>query len=351
MCADSIIVGEPLERATFHGVKTAGAHMNSGHIMFSRSWIRLQDIVSMTARFARRPRELARTKWNASGRTCALILVRLVVLTTVYTAALLHARQNPVSKNSSDTAFREGVQIFAARCASCHGLDGHGSELAPDIATRRDVQNLSDAALLRIIREGVPGSGMPPFRSLGNSKIQAVVRHLHNLQGSGAIFVLHGSPEAGKALFFGKAACADCHMVNGAGGYIASDLSSYGRTHSSEEVRGVLTNPNKNPEQRTKTVVATTLDGHTFTGIARNEDNFSLQLQTLDGAFHSFEKSNLRSVEYRPESLMPADYGSRLSRQELDDLASYLMSLGRNTQPNVQAGRKSRKRVNVNSQP
>src|SRR5207253_2286167 len=62
-------------KSNFSRSEKAGVHMNSGHIMFSRSWIRLQDIVSMTARFARRPRELARTKWNASGRTCALILV------------------------------------------------------------------------------------------------------------------------------------------------------------------------------------------------------------------------------------------------------------------------------------
>jgi len=276
-------------------------------------------------------------------------LVRLVVLATVYSAALVQARQNSVPHGSSDAASIVGVQTFAAHCASCHGLDGHGGERAPDIAGRRDVQKLSDPALLRIIREGVPGTGMPAFRSLGNSKIQALVQHLRNLQGSGTISVLHGSPDAGKALFFGKAACADCHMVNGTGGYIASDLSSYGRTQSSEEVRSVLTNPNKNLDQRTKTVVATTLDGHTFTGIARNEDNFSLQLQTLDGAFHSFEKSNLQSVEHRPESLMP-DYGSRLSRQELDDLVSYLMSLGHNTQPNVEAGRKNTKRVNTDSQ-
>ncbi len=274
-------------------------------------------------------------------------LVRLVVLATVYAAALLQARQISVSH---DAASISGGQTFAAYCASCHGLDGHGGERAPDIAGRRDVHKLSDPALLRIIREGVPGTGMPAFRSLGNSKILAVVQHLRNLQGSGANSLLHGSAQAGKALFFGKAACADCHMVNGAGGYIASDLSGYGRTHSSEEVRGVLTKPNKNLDQRTKTVVATTLDGHTFTGIARNEDNFSLQLQTLDGALHSFEKSNLQSVEHRPESLMPADYGSRLSRQELDDLVSYLMSLGRNTQPNVEAGRKNTKRVNTDSQ-
>jgi len=89
-------------------------------------------------------------------------------------------------------------------------------------------------------------------------------------------------------------------------------------------------------EQRSKTVVATTVDGRAFTGIARNEDNFSLQLQTIDGAFHFLDKSNLQRIEHRPESLMPSDYASRLQPQELNDIASYLVSLGRRTRPRLQ---------------
>jgi len=65
------------------------------------------------------------------------------------------------------------------------------------------------------------------------------------------------------------------------------------------------------------------------TGIARNEDNFSLQLQTADGAFHSFVKSDLKSLEHQPRSLMPADYGTSLSPAEIDDIVSYLMKVGR----------------------
>ena len=73
--------------------------------------------------------------------------------------------------------------------------------------------------------------------------------------------------------------------------------------------------------------------------MVRNEDNFSLQMQTPDGTFHFFNKPELRSVEYQSRSLMPSDYGSRLSRQELDDLVSYLMTIGRaNT---VRTGNKS----------
>jgi mono/diheme cytochrome c family protein len=38
-------------------------------------------------------------------------------------------------------------------------------------------------------------------------------------------------------------------------------------------------------------------------------------------------KSDLDGIEYSPQTLMPADYGSTLSRDELNDVVSYLMSV------------------------
>jgi hypothetical protein len=38
-------------------------------------------------------------------------------------------------------------------------------------------------------------------------------------------------------------------------------------------------------------------------------------------------KSEVETIEQQGKSLMPTDYGSRLSTQQLDDLTSYLMSL------------------------
>jgi cytochrome c oxidase cbb3-type subunit III len=283
-----------------------------------------------------RRRQTAPDGWDTKRAFSLPNLFRLAVATSVCAAAFLGAQKNPRSSPSTDAALVEGRQTFAAICANCHGLDGRGGERAPDIAVRPDVRQLSDAALIQIIRQGVPGTGMPAFRTLGNARIQGVVQHLRKLQGQGATAGAPGSPEAGKALFFGKAACSDCHMVNGAGGFMASDLSNYGSTLSTPQIRESIANPNKNLDQRSKAVVVTTLDGHTLTGIARNEDNFSLQLQTIDGAFHLFEKSDLQRIEHRPDSLMPSDYASRLKPRELDDIVSYLMNLSHDTQPGLQ---------------
>ena len=117
-------------------------------------------------------------------------------------------------------------------------------------------------------------------------------------------------------------------MVSGLGGFIGPDLSSYGNQHSPDVIRNAILDPNKNLDPRHRTVTAVTRDGQRYTGIALNEDNFSLQLQTLDGAFHFFNKSILARLEHEPRSIMPSNYGSTLSRSELGDLVSYLTRVG-----------------------
>jgi cytochrome c oxidase cbb3-type subunit III len=234
------------------------------------------------------------------------------------------------SLGSSAQGTDEGKRTFASNCAGCHGLDAKGSERGPDIATRRAIQKLPDASLAAIVRNGKAGTGMPPFLALGEPRILAVLKYLRTLQGQNSAASLPGDPNAGRALFSGTAECSHCHTTNGDGGFIASDLSNYAGSEVPEEVRESIVNPNKNLDPRKRTVVAKTSDGTTLTGIARNEDNFSLQLQTLDGAFHLLNKSELQSLEHQPTSLMPADYQSRLTRQQLDDLVSYLMSIAQN---------------------
>ncbi len=267
----------------------------------------------------------AKNNRMASGLS-RLSMGLLLAAWQTFSPAPLHGQRSTPPAGSNSTL--EGQRIFSTSCAACHGLDARGSERGPDIAGKREVQQLSDETLLRIIQDGKAGTGMPAFRSLGATQIQTVVRHLRSLQGQAVNVELPGDPERGKVLFFGKHACSQCHMANGEGGFIASDLSSYTGARSADDIRGLITDPDKNLDPRKRPVVVTTMNGKKQMGMARNEDNFSLQIQSLDGSFHLFSKSELRSIEYQTRPLMPADYGSRLSRKDLDDLVSYLMSIG-----------------------
>ena len=239
--------------------------------------------------------------------------------------ALRLQTQRHSGSTANPLAPRVGKKIFGSSCAGCHGLDGRGGERAPNIVQNRAVQRLSDAQLRRIVREGVPGSGMPAFRSLRDPDVRALVAYLRTLQGTTKAGNLPGNPERGENLFFGKAGCSGCHMVAGKGGFIASDLSSFGQTHSLEQTRAAIVKPNQTGDKPAQTATVTTLDGEKYVGRIRNEDNFSLQLQTLDGAFHFFQKSDLERTEYSSQPLMPSDYGSTLSAGELNDIVSYLM--------------------------
>jgi cytochrome c oxidase cbb3-type subunit 3 len=273
------------------------------------------------------------------SRAFVRLSMLLVLLWQIFPPVRSHGQQSgaqPASVNGNPV---EGQRVFATTCAACHGLDARGGERGPDIVNRKEVQQMPDEALLRIVQDGKPGTGMPAFRSLGIAQTQAVVLHLRSLQGRAMAEPLPGDPERGRGLFFGKAECSKCHLAHGEGGFIGSDLSGYARGNPADDIRGAITNPDKNLDPRKRLVTVTTMNGRTQTGMARNEDNFSLQLQSFDGTFHLFSKSDLRSVEYQTRSLMPSDYGSTLSHQELDDLVSYLMNIGR--ADTVRTGNKS----------
>jgi cytochrome c oxidase cbb3-type subunit III len=254
----------------------------------------------------------------------------MVVLTSAHSIR----PQSAAPRTASPVALRAGQRIWTTRCAGCHGVDGRGGEHAPNIATKPEALRLSDAEIFRIVRDGSLSMAMPSFRtSLDNSKISAVVRYLRSLQGGQRYESLPGDPQAGASLFYGKAECAGCHMAGTAGGFMGSDLTEYARTHPIGEIRDAITNPNQDLDPHKRVAVVILRDGEKLTGIARNEDNFSLQLQTSDGTFHLFLKSDLQKFEYQPESFMPSDYGSRLSSDELNDLISFLMRTARSKTP------------------
>ena len=226
---------------------------------------------------------------------------------------------------ASGATLLEGKRIFASSCAACHGLDGRGGERAPDIAARREMQRLSDVKLFRIVDAGKPGTGMPSFRSLGSSAIKSVVSYLRTLQGGGESATLPGNPQKGESIFFAKSSCSGCHIVGGKGGFLAADLSSYARTRSVEEIREAITNPDSMRRAGEKIVAVVTRNGEQYIGMVRNEDNFSLQLQTVDGKFHFFMKSELQTLERQAQSVLPAGYHSALGGRDLDDVISFLI--------------------------
>jgi cytochrome c oxidase cbb3-type subunit 3 len=223
-------------------------------------------------------------------------------------------------------ARNEGKRSFTRRCAPCHGLDGRGGEHAPGIVNASVAQPRTDEGLAATIRGGIPDKGMPSFGFLTDQQILEIVQYVHELRGAGSAANLKGDPSAGAKLYFGEAHCSDCHMLRGQGGFIASDLSEFGRTHSEKEIRQIIVQPDKEADlTRSQRVTVVTRTGQTFAGLVRSEDNFSIVLLGENGVFHLLMKSDIVRITREPRSIMPGDYGKRLSSRQLDDLASFLV--------------------------
>ena len=238
------------------------------------------------------------------------------------------SQQHAQSSRAHPPQHHQGAQpLFATTCAACHGLDGMGSERAPNIITNPQVQKLSASEMFGVISAGVPGTGMPAFQRLGKPAITSLVAYVKGLQGKNQTAPLPGDPKTGETLFFGNAQCSDCHMASGRGGFIAPDLSAFGQTHAAEQIKSAILNPAARDSLK-PTVTAITANGDRYQGFVRNEDNFSLQLQSEDGAFHFLSKADLTTIERGQGSIMPANYSSRLSAAQLNDIVSYLLSLG-----------------------
>jgi high-affinity iron transporter len=89
---------------------------------------------------------------------------------------------------ASPTEVAEGEGIVAQRCAQCHGM-GNGeatlsralSRVPPEIGSFAWQAERSDAQLATVVRDGVPGTPMPPSRDLSAAQVQSVVAYLRTV--------------------------------------------------------------------------------------------------------------------------------------------------------------------------
>lgn len=241
-----------------------------------------------------------------------------------YIAAILWAG-NLLLTAQGQQPVHGGNAVFETRCAGCHGLDAHGGQ-APNIGPGSHAQSLTNDQLRRILHDGLPG-GMPAFgSSLSSSELDDVVEYLRQLQQRTAANTapeVSGHPGRGRDLFFGRAECSQCHMAQGQGGFLASDLSS--TRLGVPDLRNSILKPSTSPGNVLTTVVLR--NGATVTGLVRNEDNFSIQLQDERGGFHLLDKQEVARISRDNKPFMPSDYGQRLSEAELNDLLSYIVQI------------------------
>lgn len=231
--------------------------------------------------------------------------------------------------------------LFRAHCGRCHGVQGLGGE-GPELA-RLVLPRVADQGQLeRIIRFGIPGTGMPGARStvLDDDAVSLVASHVRWLgdrtmaEGS----EVTGDADRGHDLFWAGGECASCHIVAGRGTAVGPELTRIGLRRGADYLREALSAPAaKLPISRSGVrsgffeylpVRIVARDGEIYNGMRMNEDAFSIQLMTVSGTFVSLQKSEVAEMEKRlGHSLMPVARG--LGDGDIEDLVAYLTTLGR----------------------
>ena len=127
---------------------------------------------------------------------------------------------------AAESDVQAGSMLYSQNCVFCHQADAIGKPgFAPSLTNKELLGAASDIFLLSTIRDGRPGTGMPPFAHLGRSGIKSIVAYLRShseLPNRGAEVDAQpdarGDPRLGKLWF--DQICSTCHGANG-NGYIA----------------------------------------------------------------------------------------------------------------------------------
>lgn len=252
---------------------------------------------------------------------------RSLILLIVFPLLAQHGRYLSESKNSAigdPRAIASGSKLYTTSCGGCHGPDGSGGR-GPNLVRRALWHPLSDDAIFRAIREGVPGADMPPTK-LPDDQTWQLVAFIHAMTGPAVENLPPGDATAGEQIFWGaKANCSNCHSIQGRGGRMAPDLTNIGGSRPAAVIREAIVEPSKDLFLVGKEGVIIALNsGQTIQGIARNRNNFSLQVVDQNGTLHLIPMSDVKELTVMEKSPMPGDYAKRLTKQEMQDLIAYL---------------------------
>jgi quinoprotein glucose dehydrogenase len=93
---------------------------------------------------------------------------------------------------------------------------------------------------------------------------------------------------------------------------------------SLSQLRESLLEPNKRIAEGFEAITVTMRDGTRLKGIAKNRDNYSIQLLDVGGKLHLIARADADKVELGGRSLMPDDFARRLSEEETRDVLAFL---------------------------
>lgn len=228
-----------------------------------------------------------------------------------------------------------GKQLFGGMCVECHGAGGAGGD-APSLNRARLAHAPTDEALVKVLTDGIPNTGMPRIRRFTDNEMRQLVAYVRSL-GKIAETKVPGDARKGGDIYK-NLGCATCHILKGQGGNLGPDLTEIGFMRGASYLRqavidpgatlpkGVLLVPARGYAEYLP-VRAVTKQGGEVRGIRVNEDAFTIQVRDQAGKFYSLRKADLELLEKQAGKSMMPSFANRLTATELTDLVAFLSSL------------------------
>ena len=104
----------------------------------------------------------------------------------------------------------------------------------------------SDEDLSEIIKNGIPGTAMPPG-NFHEHQLTALIAYLRSMSAVVPETIVLGNATRGKGIFEGKGQCLDCHRADGKGSYLGPDLTDIGVTRRAAQLERSIVIRTPNP--------------------------------------------------------------------------------------------------------
>ena len=136
-----------------------------------------------------------------------------------------------------------------------------------------------------------------------------------------------GDAARGRDIFINKAAvqCQRCHQIDGQGGEVGPPANGAGK-QTRDYLLEAMVLPSKAIAKGYDTILITTLDSKTVSGVFKSEDEKEVRLMTAEGKLVTVKKSDIDDRR-TTKSAMPDDLHGKLTKRELRDLVEFLSGL------------------------